>query len=82
MAIFLTRLALTSSLDTGIVADAPENTVTFRITYLRGHYGSQMVSSVNSLAETGSYVAGDDPFDFSPYMDQVRSISFLKMMLG
>lgn len=54
----------------GIVADDADKTISFHSTGPYGH-GGHMASSLSSLVETGSYIVHVDPFDFSPYMDQV-----------
>ncbi|KAI0929941.1 hypothetical protein AcV5_006776 [Taiwanofungus camphoratus] len=53
-----------------IVADDADKTISFHSTGPYGH-GGHMASSLSSLVETGSYIVHVDPFDFSPYMDQV-----------
>ena len=57
---------------TGIVADEPDEEVFFHAATSQGHIAN-MASSVSSLAETGSNLAGANPYDFSCYMDQVRA---------
>ncbi|KAI0709544.1 chloride channel [Cerioporus squamosus] len=52
-----------------IVADEPDEEVSFHPTTPEGHIG-HMASSISSLAETGSNFIGADPYDFSCYMDQ------------
>ena len=58
---------------TGIVADEPDEEVFFHAATSQGHVAN-MASSVSSLAETGSNLAGANPYDFSCYMDQVRAV--------
>ena len=53
----------------GIVADEPDEEVFFHAATSQGHIAN-MASSVSSLAETGSNLAGANPYDFSCYMDQ------------
>ncbi|KAI0745872.1 chloride channel [Earliella scabrosa] len=52
-----------------IVADEPDETITFHPTTPHGH-GGLLTASISSLAETGSNIFGADPYDFSCYMDQ------------
>ena len=61
------------NLSPGIVADDPDQVITFHSTTPQ-HHGGMMASSISSLAETGSNIIGSDPYDFSCYMDQVRPL--------
>ena len=56
----------------GIVADDPDEKISFHPTdpHAAGHGAAQLSASVSSLVETGSVVLGQDPCDFSCYMDQ------------
>ncbi|KAF6761215.1 voltage-gated chloride channel [Ephemerocybe angulata] len=49
-----------------IVADTPEGEIQFQAPFI-----TDAASSISSFAEpAGSYPSSDDPFDFTPYMDQ------------
>lgn len=53
-----------------IVADEADAVVTFHTTSAYGH-GAYLTSSITSLVEEeGDAVEGNDPFDFSIYMDK------------
>ena len=56
----------------GIVADDPDEKISFHPTdpHAAAHGAAQLSASVSSLVETGSVVLGQDPCDFSCYMDQ------------
>jgi hypothetical protein len=58
--------SLTMSFFTGILADTPEASIHFHSPYVR-----DMASSISSFAEPGGlHPISEDPFDFTPYMDQ------------
>ncbi|KAI0775828.1 chloride channel [Trametes elegans] len=61
-----------------IVADEPDQSITFHTTTPHTH-GGPMTSSISSLAETGSNIIGGDPYDFSCYMDQLVQQLFTKL---
>ena len=71
----ISRFALIDSHNTlsAIVADSPDEGVTFHSTDPYGHVPSTSEVSANlSAGDTGSIMGGDvDPFDFSYYMDRV-----------
>ena len=58
--------------ETGIVADDADKRTTFHTTTPYGHAHGLASSFSSAAGEPGS--AGVDPFDFSYYMDQVRTV--------